>query len=306
GNLNTFAGAPINQPANSIYFGYISAAVSNVPSDPTTTGFFTSEIGVAANIHQTFRPVNSTRVWERYSSNSGGAWSAWARTDGEFAAASLNVRNVGNITAGSLDTFVTMSVHTGSQQAQYSTCYAFVGTGVSGKPTGQTSTTGFFTSYLGTYSSASNYVSRQEYRPTDSNNVYERNKNGSGSWSGWVLINAPVATTPTQLTITKASQLASDGYQGANFINGFLTVYVALNQFTTYPGAGVYFTIPGVNIPDNISMYFPVTFVTSTQTNTVAFLRNSDNNLHIVFDWITYPTNQQFNFSFTVPAVLKP
>ncbi|MDR2491343.1 MAG: pyocin knob domain-containing protein, partial [Spirochaetaceae bacterium] len=40
---------------------------------------------------------------------------------------------------------------------------------------------GFFTSYVG----ANTNISRQEYRPANSNKVYERYKNG-GSWSAWV------------------------------------------------------------------------------------------------------------------------
>ncbi|MDR2491042.1 MAG: pyocin knob domain-containing protein, partial [Spirochaetaceae bacterium] len=44
---------------------------------------------------------------------------------------------------------------------------------------------GFFTSYVG----ANTNISRQEYRPANSNKVYERYKNG-GSWSGWVRTDA--------------------------------------------------------------------------------------------------------------------
>jgi hypothetical protein len=266
-------------------------------------------------IHQTFRPAGTFRVWERYSAN-GSTWNpAWKRTDAEFAAASLNVRNVGNITSGSLDTFVTMSVHTGSQQAQYSTCYAFIASsGVSNKPTGQTSTTGFFTSYLGTFTTTSNYVSRQEYRPTDSNNVYVRFRNGA-SWDNWVLINAPAAASPVVLTMTRTatSYINAPSAMYARFINGFLSVYIINSVIAANITSDVVlFTISNVNhagFDEDSSFAFPVTL--SNGTSRWAFLTNSGNNLLIKAGWTStaaYPATPSpinMGFTITVPAVLK-
>jgi hypothetical protein len=179
-SLDSFV-ADKGQLAYSTFFGYAAGSVGK-PTGDTGAGFFTSEVGASTSvIHQTFRPIGTTRVWERYSSNGGSAWNpAWTRTDAD----ALNVRNVGNIapgaiTSSNLDNFA----QTYSQPAG-STYHAYFTSGLSGG-NWPVNAAGFFTSYVGTISTAwTNYVSRQEYRPVTSNTVYQRTRNG-GSWSAW-------------------------------------------------------------------------------------------------------------------------
>jgi hypothetical protein len=86
--------------------------------------------------------------------------------------------------------------------------------------------------------------------------VYERNKNGSGAWSGWVLINAPTSTTPIQLTITKSDAVYEPNYKGAYFLNGFLTVYVEhCKAVSDISGDTVIFTVSGVNNTATSSLF---------------------------------------------------
>ncbi|MDR2601865.1 MAG: pyocin knob domain-containing protein, partial [Spirochaetaceae bacterium] len=82
-NLNNFV-SNFRQPANTIYYGYVSAVtdIANLPPD-TSTGFITCETGDAENIiRQIYRPAASAIVYER--SCNKGSWGAWTRTDAAY------------------------------------------------------------------------------------------------------------------------------------------------------------------------------------------------------------------------------
>ena len=183
GSLNTFTTVQ-QQPLNSTYFGYSTGTGDGLgkPTGDTGEGFFTSETGDTISIiHQTFRPAGTSRVWERYSADGGFSWApAWTRTDAEVAA--LNVRNVGSIAPtavnGNLNGFITAYSQPGG-----STYYAYFTSG--GTNNWPVNAAGFFTCYLGTYTDDGTYFARQEYRPVNSTQIYQRFKTGTAEWGGW-------------------------------------------------------------------------------------------------------------------------
>ena len=313
-HLNSFV-AGRSQPAYSTYFGYSTGAGGKPDgADGTMDGFFTSEVaaktsGTVYAAHQTFRPAGTTRVWERYTATGEAGWGAWTRTDAEAAAAALNVRNVGNIAPATVDSDLDKFAETYSQPAGSTYHAYFTGAGTSHWPASEGA--GFFTSYVGTITAWwADYVSRQEYRPANSNKVYERSKNGGGAWSGWERIDTTTGpAVPLSITATIPTYVATVGSMEASYFNGFVTIYIRDVTITNASIADpnkVLFTMTGVNhTAATPNMAFPVVF--STGTIRWIYLKKYQNLLQIcnLSSW-TGATGVINGINITLPAVLIP
>jgi hypothetical protein len=78
-NLNSFV-SKFGQPANTTYYGYVSAVADIDKLPESSTGFITCETGSATNIvRQIYRPAAKAIVYERFCNN--GTWGSWTRTD---------------------------------------------------------------------------------------------------------------------------------------------------------------------------------------------------------------------------------
>jgi hypothetical protein len=134
--------------------------------------------------------------------------------------------------------------------------------------------------------------------------VYERNKNGSGSWSGWVLINAPTSTTPIALTTTRESANTTGGVFEVSFRNGFLTICIKNFKVSAITTGVNVFKIAGVNHTSSATIAIPVIYSEGGIVR-LAALTNSGNDLMIYSGWTPWPvTASDVCLIATLPANL--
>jgi hypothetical protein len=99
-----------------------------------------------------------------------------------------------DVTSSNLDNFITAF-----SQPAGSTYYAYFTSGLSGG-NWPVNAAGFFTSYVGT----NDTISRQEYRPVNSNAVYQRTKNTTwGAWATYVASDISTMTFTAQIFMTR-------------------------------------------------------------------------------------------------------
>jgi hypothetical protein len=221
---------------------------------------------------------------------------------------SIQVRNVGNIAPVAISSNLNNFASTYSQPAG-TTYYAYFTSGLSSGNWPENSA-GFFTSYVGNITTAwDSYVSRQEYRPANSNKVYERYRNGT-AWQVWtrtdIAAGAEITTNLTTSNLFTSSIVGNLG--SASYRNGFLTVTALNISFTsTIDADTALYNINGVNhtIPSTYSVPFTITSGENPTTTRLIQFINDGNNLKIQSGWEPLPAAEFYCFTVTIPAVLK-